>query len=532
MKTASRFLGLAFASADLLLEISSDRTIVFALGASPSPGADLSKTLNDKPLDALLCRASRKVVDTVLLAVKPGVRSTPVDILADCGGGQVRRARFSAFQLPDNASVVSCALTWEGPPFALEVPQAPPMLDARGLMNRVRDSLVDGAEPGELAFAFVDVPGLGGTDDERVQRAAARVEAVLQEASVDGESAARLSPERFALLRDASRDCDIAAEIAEAGVAEGVTLTPGSTQIALSRETPQGMVLKALRFALDGCIRDGSGATRPETLFSDALRRTMKDADEFRSMVRARQFELQYQPIVDLGTGAAHHFEALARLGGSTGPAATIRMAEELGLIEGFDLAVAEKVVKQLRQPGFGLVKTAVNVSGASLCNDIYVATLLKLTENDPTMRKRLMIEVTETAAIADLEAANRRIAVLRTAGIKVCLDDFGMGLATWDYIRTLRADFVKIDGGFVRDIETNDRSRTLIRHLVDLCRELDMQSVAEMVETEGQATIIRDLGVGYAQGWLYGKPTAEPIVQRPAAAGTTRRLGEVVGWA
>jgi EAL domain-containing protein (putative c-di-GMP-specific phosphodiesterase class I) len=531
MKTASRFLGLAFASADLLLEISGDRTVVFAMGASPAPGADLSKTLSNKPLDTLLCRASRKVVDAVLLAVKPGVRSTPVDILADCGGGRVRRARFSAFQLPDNASVVSCALTWEGPPFALEVPQAPPMLDARGLMNRVRDSLGSAPEPGELAFAFVDVPGLGETADERVQRAAARIEAVLQEASVDGESAARLSPERFALLRDITNERDIAAEIAEAGQAEGVTLTPGSTQIALPGETPGGMVLKALRFALDGCIRDG-GAARPETLFSDALRRTMKEADDFRSMVRARQFELQYQPIVDLGTGAAHHFEALARLGGSTGPAATIRMAEELGLIEGFDLAVAEKVVKQLRQPGFGLVKTAVNVSGASLCSDMYVATLLKLTDNDPSMRNRLMIEVTETAAIADLVAANRRIAVLRAAGIKVCLDDFGMGLATWDYIRTLRADFVKIDGGFVRDIETNDRSRTLIRHLVDLCRELDMQSVAEMVETEGQATIIRDLGVGYAQGWLYGKPTAEPVVQRPAAAGTTRRLGEVVGWA
>lgn len=530
MKTTSRLLGLAFASADLLLEINGERVVTLALGASPVPGADLSKTLSSQPLDSLLCRASRKVVDTVLRAVKPGVRSTPVDILADCGGGYVRRARFSAFELPDNASAVSCAITWEGPPFALEIPQAPSLLDARGLINRVRDSLGATGSPGELAFAFIEVPGLGEAADERVQRATVRIEAVLQGASLDGESAARLSPERFALLRDVTNECDIVAEVAEAAHAEGVTLTAGSTQIALSRETPRGMILKALRFALDGCIREG-GSVHPETLFSDTLRRTMKDADDFRSMVRARQFELQYQPIVDLCTGATHHFEALARLGGSTGPAATIRMAEELGLIEGFDLAVVEKVVNQLRRPGFGLVRTAVNVSGASLCTDMYVATVLKLTENDQNTRKRLMIEVTETAAIVDLEAANRRIGALRATGIKVCLDDFGMGLANWDYIRTLRADFVKIDGGFVRDIETNDRSRTLIRHLVDLCAELDMQSVAEMVETEGQAAIVRDLGVSYAQGWLFGKPTAEPVAPRSAGTGTTRRVGEVVGW-
>lgn len=529
MKTKSRLLGLAFAAADLLIEIDGDRTIVFALGAAPMPGADVTTVLKGQPLDTLLCRASRKVVDAVLLGVKPGVRATPVDILVACGESHVRRARFSAFELPDLAPAISCALTWEGPAFALDIPQGPPMLDARGLMNRVRDSLGGTDALGELSFAFVDVPGLSEVHDERIQRAGARIEAVLQGLSIDGESAARLSPERFAVLRDADNDRDLAAEIAEAGHAEGLTLAAVATQVALARETPAGMVLKALRFALDGCIRDG-GPVRPESLFSDALRRTMQDADDFRTMVRSRQFELQYQPIVDLRTGATHHFEALARLGGSTGPAATIRMAEELGLIEGFDLAVAEKVLRQLRQPGFGLVKTAVNVSGASLCNDMYVATILKLTDADRTLRQRLLVEVTETAAITDLEAANRRIAALRAAGIKVCLDDFGMGQATWDYIRALRADFVKIDGGFVRDIETEERSRTLVRHLVELCAELNMESVAEMVETEGQATIVRNLQVGYAQGWLYGRPTAEPIAPRAATA-ASRRVGEVAGW-
>ncbi|MFN3559423.1 MAG: EAL domain-containing protein [Brevundimonas sp.] len=525
MKTKSRLLGLAFASADLLIELDGDRNIAFFLGATPTPGMDLS----GRALTSLLGQASRAIVEGLLRDVKPGLRAAPVDILVVCGEGKVRRARLSAFALPDLAPAVSCALTWEGPAYTLEIPQAAPILDARGLIGRVRDTLTGQPDTGDLAFAFVDVPGLADGDDERLLRAASRIEAVLQAVSLDGESAARLSPERFAVLRNTADTRDLAAEVSEAGQAEGLSLTPATTQVALSRSASPDMVMKALRFALDGCIRDGA-AVRPDVLFSDALRKTMQEAEDFRSMVRSRQFELQYQPIVDLGTGATHHFEALARLGGSTGPAATIRMAEELGLIEGFDLAVAEKVLKQLRQPGFGLVKTAVNVSGASLCNDMYVATILKLTDADRDMRKRLMIEVTETAAIPDLEAANRRIGALRSVGIKVCLDDFGMGLATWDYIRSLRADFVKIDGGFIKDVVTNDRSRTLIRHLVDLCAELDMQTVAEMVETEGQAALIRDLQVGYAQGWLYGKPTAEPVVPRGGAA-TSRRVGEVVGW-
>ncbi|MGQ2974032.1 MAG: EAL domain-containing protein, partial [Brevundimonas mediterranea] len=90
----------------------------------------------------------------------------------------------------------------------------------------------------------------------------------------------------------------------------------------------------------------------------------------FRAMVRNREFDVHYQPIVDLDTGAAHHFEALARLKGQTSPAGSIRMAEELGLIESFDHAVLAKVVNQMRQPGFGLTRIAANISGDSLATD------------------------------------------------------------------------------------------------------------------------------------------------------------------
>ena len=265
--------------------------------------------------------------------------------------------------------------------------------------------------------------------------------------------------------------------------------------------------------------------------YNASLRDMLDREQSIRSIVRDREFALYYQPIVDLKTRAVHHFEALARFGKGSGPAAAIRMAEELALIDGFDLAVAEKAVRRLREPGGGLLKIAVNVSGASLANDAYVAALLKMTASAPDDRRRLMVEVTETAALADLAAADRRLGALRNAGIKVCIDDFGAGSASFDYLRGLSVDAVKIDGALVRDIDIDARTRTLVAHLVELCGSLDLETIAEMIETDQVADALRDLGVTHGQGWLFGRAEAEPrtILNTPAIRG--RRQGVVEGW-
>ncbi len=161
-----------------------------------------------------------------------------------------------------------------------------------------------------------------------------------------------------------------------------------------------------------------------------------------------------------------------------------------MGLIESFDLAVAEKALQMLRRPGFGLSKVSVSVSGASIGADTYVEGLLRMTAASPDIRSRILIEVTETVAVGDLDAASRRLTALRTADVQVCLDDFGAGAASLNYLHRLPADTVKIDGRFVRDITTDERSRSLVSHVVDLCKKLKMSTVAEMIETNDQATI------------------------------------------
>ena len=527
MDTRSRLLGLAFASADVLFELDGSRHVAFAVGAGPLPGVDPASAWQGLSLEDFVEETSHAEVVQALAQMTPGVRLPPADILILCPDQHVRRARLRLFELPELSPAISCALTWEGPAYSLNLPESPPMLDARGLMGRVRSALEGPAQDGPLAVSFVEVLGLAGGEEPH-RRAAARIEAVLQAASLDGASAGRLADERFAVVCAAGDARDVATEVRQAGEIEGLVLAVEALATALPNDVPPRVSLKALRFALELYIRQG-GAARPDLAFSDSLRQTLKDADQFRALVRSRKFQLQYQPIVDLGTRATHHFEALARLDGDTGPAETIRMAEELGLIEGFDLAVAEKTLRQLERPGFGLTRVAINVSGASLANDEYVAGLLRMTAPTPALCKRLIVEVTETSAISDLDGANRRLKALQKAGIRICLDDFGAGAASYDYLRRLTADTIKIDGAFVKDI-ASERSRTLIAHLVKLAGDLGMTTIAEMIETEDQARMVQALGVGFGQGWVFGRPTSEPVVPTPEPS-VARRIGQVTAW-
>lgn len=528
MSLKSRLLGLAFAAADALVEIDKGGQIAFALGAGPMASQNSAAWIG-QPIASLFAVASRPAVVEATRALIAGGRCDPLEVLVDCGDGHVRRAVFRAFMLPELAPAVSCALTYAGPAFEMSAAlDAADIADADGFMEHARKTLGDqsGAALQRLALAFIEVQGLGGANEAANERVAARLGARLQLASHDGVSAGRLTPNRYALVKHADDVRDLEAEVREAGLAEGLDLTSRASEVAVGSDAL--CALRAMRFAIEGCLKDD--AAQPELSFADSLSRTLKDADRFRGIVRDKEFALFYQPIVDLKTRAVHHFEALARFGQSGGPAPAIRMAEELALIESFDLAVAEKIVQRLRQPGSGLLKIAINVSGASLANDAYVAALLRMTASDPDNRRRLIVEVTETAALADIPAANRRLGALRDAGIKVCIDDFGAGAAAFDYLRGLSVDTVKIDGSLVRGIDSDARTRTMIGHLVELCGSLNLSTIAEMIETEEAAQAVQDLGVGYGQGWLFGRAEAEPVTVAPVAA-RARRQGMVEAW-
>ncbi|WP_339929003.1 EAL domain-containing protein [uncultured Brevundimonas sp.] len=531
MSISRRLLGLACASADTLIEIDAGGCVVMAIGAGPASGIDPGTDWIGRPLIDLFDKASGAVVTQALAGLQPGVRAAPLDIVVTCGPHQIRRARLRTFCLPEIAPAVSCALIYDGAPFSLAQPRTPPMLDAEGLINRVQQALREGRSSEDVALAFVDIPGLIPGKDEQHQRAEARIEAALQSASVDGASAARLTPKRFAVLRNPEDDAStLADQVRDAGAAEGLEIQPTASQAGVDAGLAPGLVMRVLRVALKACIESGDTAP-PDQVFADNLRTTLQEAERFTAIVRNGDFALHFQPIVDLTSGEIHHLEALARFGDES-PAGTVSLAEDLGLIDKFDLAVVEKALKQMRRPGFTHLKVAVNISGASLSNDTYIQALLNLTKPHPEVRARLLVEVTETESVGDLVAANRRLGTLREAGIMVCLDDFGVGAASFEYLQSLSVDIVKIDGSFIRDVVDNARTRTLLGHLVGLCHSLKVSTIAEMIETEEQANAVRALGIDMGQGYLFGRPSAEPVMPVPVTATPVgRRQGEVSGW-
>ncbi len=531
MSLTPRLLGLAFASADALIEIDAKGVVRFALGAGATVENPLSQWIGT-PLSERLTADSASKLQTILQSLDNGKRSTPLEVLVDCGNDRARKATLSAFRLPELAPAISCALTYTDGQIIdrQSACAAGKTMDAQGLLAHLRSSLANESarKLQQMALAFVDVAGLDNVPQDRLEAVQDSLNATLKSASVDGNSAGQLTDSRYALLRDENDGRDLAAEVAAVGIQQGVVLSARMGEAPIGSDP--AAALRAMRFAIETCLREDIDT--PEASFAETLNRTLRDAERFRTLVRERNFSLFYQPIVDLKSRQVHHFEALSRFPQTSGPAAAIRMAEELALIEAFDRTVAEMAIKRLQVPGSSKLHVAVNVSGASLTNDAYITAILAMTASNPKLRSRLMIEVTETAALADLASANRRLAALRETGIKICIDDFGAGSASFDYLRGLNVDVVKIDGSLVREVLTEPRTRTMINHLVDLCRSLELETVAEMVETEEQARLLQELGVSHAQGWLFGKAEAEPrsILHSPPPI-VARRRGLVETW-
>ena len=218
MSQASRFLSFAFVASDLLLEIDGDRRIAFAAGAAAGPG-EATHAYVGLTLEELLGRASAWTLRQALTDLMPGQRIGPVEVLVRCGDGQARKASVRGFQTPHLAPSVSLGLCWDGAAFAS--PRAAPILQADRFIDAARDVLSTLDEPATLAF--VEVSGLG---DPGAEAARQSVEAALQDAAVDGRTAARLTDERFAVLRGAGDARSLTDLVAQACADENLTVSP------------------------------------------------------------------------------------------------------------------------------------------------------------------------------------------------------------------------------------------------------------------------------------------------------------------
>lgn len=232
----------------------------------------------------------------------------------------------------------------------------------------------------------------------------------------------------------------------------------------------------------------------------------------FKKIVVQEKFDVALQPIVGLADGQIHHFEALARFDSSFysgSPFEFMCFAEDVGVIHEFDLAMTMKVVsllKRVRRIGFD-TNIAVNISGRSIQSPAFLRHFFRILEDCADVRDQLSFELTESSQIDDLETTNRILSRIRDFGHKVALDDFGAGAAGLQYLRVLKVDYVKIDGIYVRKALEDSENRAFLKSIADLCNGLGIQTIGECIEVDMQQQFLSSIGVGYGQGWLYGKP-------------------------
>ncbi len=270
-------------------------------------------------------------------------------------------------------------------------------------------------------------------------------------------------------------------------------------------------LLKSADTALYRSKRRGRGQI---TVYSQEIAQEMKRATQLEQALRnaiiANEVDVHFQPIVDLRNDAVVGFEALARWCdadlGYVSPAVFVPLAEERGFID----SLAEVLLRKAAHAALSWPKElflSFNLSSAQLMDPTTSRRLLSIISQIGLDPRRLELEITETAVMADADIAQKIVAELRAAGVRVSLDDFGTGQSSLGRLRDFSFDKVKIDRAFVSRISADRASEHIIKAIVSMCEGLELEVVAEGIEDFSEALKLKALGCGLGQGYFYGKP-------------------------
>jgi EAL domain-containing protein (putative c-di-GMP-specific phosphodiesterase class I) len=217
-----------------------------------------------------------------------------------------------------------------------------------------------------------------------------------------------------------------------------------------------------------------------------------------------------FQPVVCAATGKVDYFECLLRMrnekGGIVSGGEFISIVEKLGWIGLIDRYVLEKTVQALAADPE--VRLGFNISGMTAGDRPWLRSLTSLLRHRRDIARRLVVEITETAALGDIAESARFVDTLRHAGCRVALDDFGAGHTSLRHLQILPVDIVKIDGSLVGNLTSRPQTRIFLRHLLGLIKGFGLTTVAECVENAEDAALLRAEGIAYLQGHHFGRPT------------------------
>jgi len=416
-----------------------------------------------------------------------------------------------------------------------------------GEMNRVHLTEVLGAKLDEavrfrtsLGFLLVAIDHLGhlneayGYDaaEELIAQVAKRIRPLLRGKDYLG----RFSGNKFGIILTTctAEELAVAADRLLAGVRDetiptaagpvAVTVTIGGvTAPRHARTVPEILSRAQDALAAARAKRHGSFAAYRPNVERDAFRRdSVRATDEIVAALNERRIALAYEPVVETKTRKVAFYECLMRVRRPDGRIAhaneIIPVAERVGLMRMLDYRVLELVVNQLA--GAPDLTASVNVSPASTVDPDWWAGLGALLRANTSAAARLIIEITETAAIQDVDVARGFVTRVKDLGCRIAIDDFGAGNTSFRNLRKLGVDIVKIDGAFVQNIVKSSDDRAFVHTLIDLSRRLGLKTVAEWVQDEQAAQLLSDWGCDCLQGALIGLANdARPWLGEKAAA-------------
>jgi EAL domain-containing protein (putative c-di-GMP-specific phosphodiesterase class I) len=243
-------------------------------------------------------------------------------------------------------------------------------------------------------------------------------------------------------------------------------------------------------------------------------------ADRIRDALAAEAFVLHAQPVMSLTGDSRPRSELLLRMLGEDGdvipPGSFLYIAERFDLVQEIDRWVVSRAIEILaeEQSGGNDVVLCVNLSAKSVVDPAlteHIASELQLNDADG---RGLCFEVTETAAVVNIDRARTFASTIAELGCEFALDDFGAGFASFYYLKHLAFDLLKIDGEFVTDLTTSRTNQLVVKAVVDIARGLGKRTIAEFVEDAETLELLRGMGVDFAQGFYVAKPAPLPLLR------------------
>ncbi len=531
-KADSRYLAFAFSHADLLLEIDQACTITFALGAGHPLSFEDAAAMTGTCLLDLLAPCDVQLVKYLAANTEQGQRFGPIQVSGKAQQGP-RPMMLSGCRFPDRAGVLSLTVSFTastGPALVTAQRDAHTgLVERQDFEDIAVEALRAARKTGQaIKLSLFSISGqeafASRVDSDVAEAFLAQVGAILRAESF-GDAAGVQGDGKYAILHDQNASLDAISErIADASRSldpsdEGISVQGGSLDIEPHMNARDAA--SALVFAINQFAADETGTFKPDNL-SGSLETLMKETGakmaQFRAAIAQRKLGFMIQPIVDLKTKAVHHHEMLVRFDKGKSPFEMIRFAEETGLVMELDGIILKKAITYLTDmdPEQG-TSLAINVSGRSLSSMKFMANLYSALTKITFPRSRLMLEITESSIIEDLQKANALIQKIRKLGHHVCLDDFGAGAASFQYLRALSVDYIKIDGAYIRTALKQKREALMLKAIASLARDLSIRTIAESIETRAQSKMLLDLGIDQGQGYLFGRPQ---VLEEPCANG------------